>query len=166
MKDIENKSNIKRIGGYLYRIISTKDATGKVVHNMVSPFMVELRPRDILQIIVGATILAVPVGFTEETWVLGSELSFKSVLLLLGISLLFISAFVYFNFYRFYLKRHITEYIKRVIAIYILSAFIVGGLLTVIGKCPWGIDNILAIKRIIIVTFPSSMGATISDTIK
>lgn len=128
--------------------------------------MVELKPRDILQIIVGASILAVPVGFTEETWVLGANLPFINVLAIGFISIIFISAFVYFNFYRFYLKGHISEYIKRVLAVYIFSVLVVGILLTIIGKCPWGVNNILAIKRIIIVTFPSSMSAAVSDSIK
>jgi len=38
--------------------------------------------------------------------------------------------------------------------------------LTLIEKCPWGVDNILALKRMIIVAFPSSMSAAISDTLK
>ena len=43
---------------------------------------------------------------------------------------------------------------------------VVALLLTIIQKCPWGVDNILAIKRVIIVAFPASMSATVSDTIK
>ena len=55
---------------------------------------------------------------------------------------------------------------KRVIATYGISLLAVGLFLTVITKCPWGVDNILAIKRIILVAFPASMAATLSDTIK
>jgi hypothetical protein len=43
---------------------------------------------------------------------------------------------------------------------------VVALILTIIQKCPWGVDNILALKRIAIVAFPASMSATISDTIK
>jgi hypothetical protein len=43
---------------------------------------------------------------------------------------------------------------------------IVGLLLSVIEKCPWGVNNLLAIKRIIITAFPASMAATVSDAIK
>lgn len=157
---------ITRIGGYLHRITRVSDSTGKIIHTVISPFMVEVKPRDILQIIIGATILAIPVGLTEETWLLAKELKIGNVLFLAFLSIFFISLFVYFNFYRFNLKKHITEYIKRITAIYGLSLIVVGLLLTIIEKCPWGTDNILAIKRIIITALPASMAATISDTIK
>jgi uncharacterized membrane protein len=128
--------------------------------------MVELKPRDIMQIIVGASILAIPVGFTEETWNLGARLPLNNVLALAMISLIFISLFVFFNFYRFQLRGYVFEYIKRVGAIYVISLLVVGILLTLIEKCPWGTDNIVALKRMIIVAFPSSMSAAISDTLK
>jgi uncharacterized membrane protein len=165
-KGSNSKYKIKRIGGYLHKITPIADSSGKVVNTIIAPFMVELKPRDILQIIVGATILAIPVGLTEETWILASELKMENVLLLGFISILFIALFVYFNFYRFNLKKHLGEYLKRTTATYLLSLFVVGLLLTIIEKCPWGVDNLLAIKRIIITAFPASMAATISDNMK
>ena len=165
-KNNEPKPIIKRIGGYLHRLTPIVDNTGKTISHTITPFMVEFRPRDLMQVIVGASVLAVPVAFTEETWKLGEELALKNVLLLGGISLLFIAMFVYFNFYRFHLKNHVFEYIKRVIITYFCSFILVGILLTIIQRCPWNTNSILAIKRIIIVAFPASMSAAISDTIK
>lgn len=160
------KVTVERIGGYLHKITSVVDSTGKVVQTAITPFMVELRPRDMLQIIVGAAILAIPVGLTEEAWILGKELPLLNIGILGGITILFLAMFIYFNFYRFNFKGHAWSYIKRVVATYVLSLAVVGILLTVINKCPWGIDNMLAIKRIIIATFPAAMSATISDTLK
>ena len=160
------KHSIKRIGGYLHKVTTVVDNTGKVLNTAISPFMVELRPKDILQIIVGATILAIPVGLTEETWILAQQLKITNVIALGLISIFFIALFVYFNFYRFNIKGYVGQYIKRVVATYGLSLLVVGLLLTIIEKCPWGIDNMLAVKRIIITTFPASMAATISDTMK
>ena len=165
-KNNKPKPIIKRIGGYLHRLTPIVDNTGKIISHTITPFMVEFRPRDLMQVIVGASVLAVPVAFTEETWKLGEELALKNVLLLGGISLLFIAMFVYFNFYRFHLKNHVFEYIKRVIITYFCSFILVGILLTIIQRCPWNTNSILAIKRIIIVVFPVSMSATISDTMK
>jgi len=162
----EGKGSVKRIGGYLHRVIPIADATGKILSYTLKPLMVEFRPRDLLQVIVGASILAVPVAFTEETWMLGSELPLKNVLILSFLSLLFIGLFVYFNFYRYMFREHVLEYIKRVLSIYVFSLLVVGILLTVIERCPWGTDNILAIKRILIVAFPASMSAALSDTLK
>jgi uncharacterized membrane protein len=119
-----------------------------------------------MQVIVGASILAVPVAFTEETWTLGSQLPLRNVVGLSAVSMLFIALFVYFNFYRFNFKGHVFEYCKRVVAIYLVSLIVVGLILTIIRKCPWGSDNLLAIKRILIVAFPASMSAAVSDTLK
>ncbi len=45
-------------------------------------------------------------------------------------------------------------------------AAVVALLLTIIQKCPWGVDNLLAIKRVIIVSFPAAMSGTLSDMIR
>ena len=162
----EKKPNIQRINGYLHRIIPIADATGKVLSYTIKPLMVEFRPRDLMQVIVGASILAVPVAFTEETWNLGADLPLRNVLILSALSVLFLGLYVYFNFYRNMFKTHAFEYVKRVIAIYLFSLIVVGILLTIIERCPWGVDNLVAIKRIMIVAFPASMSAAISDTLK
>lgn len=161
----KSKTTVQRIGGYLHKVVPIIDNTGKVISHAVSPLKVELRRRDVMQIIVGASILSVPVAFTQETWDLGRDLPLGNVFTLAGISILFIALHVYFNFYRRYLKDHVYEYIKRVGAIYLLSFIIVGVLLTLIEKAPWQQDFLLALKRTIIVTFPASMSAAVSDGI-
>lgn len=88
------------------------------------------------------------------------------MLWLAAISLLFIGTFVYFNFYRFHLKGYALEFIKRVSSIYLVAFVVVGILLTIIEKCPWGVDNVLAVKRIVVVAFPASMSAAVSDMLK
>lgn len=158
--------SIKRIGGYLHRLIPISDTTGKVVNYMMKPIMVEFHPRDVMQVIVGASVLAIPVAFTEETWKLGTELPLLNVLVLSGLSILFISLFVYLNFYRYMFKTHEAKFIKRVLAIYVFSLVVVGVLMTIIQRCPWGVDNMVALKRILIVAFPASMGAALSDALK
>ena len=162
----EQKPKIERIGGYLHKVVPIKDGTGKILNFALKPLMIEFHPRDLLQIIVGATILAIPLAFTEETWRLGELLPVKNVTVLALISILFISLFVYFNFYRFNFKGHAFEYLKRVVATYVCALIVVGVVLTVIQKCPWGTDSILALKRIVIVAFPASMSATVSDALK
>ena len=166
---MEEKSRIprvERVGGYLHRVVPILDNAGKVIDHALKPLMVEFRPRDLMQVIVGASILAVPVAFTEETWRLGETLPFRNVLILSAISVLFIALFVYFNFYRFAFKGHALEYAKRVLAIYFFSLIVVGALLTVIQKAPWSVDVLLAVKRTLIVAFPASMSAAISDALK
>lgn len=160
------ETTIKRVGGYLHRVIPIMDGAGKVLNYALTPMMVEFRPRDLMQVIVGASLIAIPVAFTEETWNLGAELPLRNVLVLSGLSIIFISLFVYFNFYRFAFRSHFWEYLKRSISIYVFSLLIVATLLTIIEKCPWGVDNLVAIKRVLIVAFPASMSAAVSDTLK
>jgi len=142
------------------------DGAGRVLDYALKPLMVEFRPRDLMQVIIGAAILAVPVAFTEETWRLGETLPFRNVLILSGVSVLFIALFVYFNFYRFMSRGHAFEYVKRVLAVYFFSLVVVGALLTIIQKAPWTTDVLLAAKRTLIVAFPASMSAAVSDALK
>jgi uncharacterized membrane protein len=87
-------------------MIPILDAAGKVVQYAVSPLKVELRRRDIMQIIVGSSIIAVPLGFTEETWDLGETLPAGNIIALAAVSILLVSIYVYFNFYRHMLREH------------------------------------------------------------
>ncbi|MFW5982146.1 MAG: DUF2391 family protein [Halanaerobiaceae bacterium] len=164
MKDKPFK--VKRIGGYLHKVTTLKDAKGNIVEHIITPLMVELRPRDILQVIIGASILAIPVGMTEETWNLGAELPLFNVLLLTLIGIFFIAFFVYFNFYRDMLKEHKLDYIKRIFMIYTVSLIVVTIFLALIQKLPLFIETEIAIKRLLLITFPCSMSATISDGLK
>ncbi|WP_430816761.1 DUF2391 family protein [Carboxylicivirga sp. RSCT41] len=160
------ESTIKRIGGYLHRVVPIADKSGDIISYALKPLMLEFKPRDIMQVIIGSALLAIPVSLTEEVWNLGELLPDQNVLAISILSLLLISIFVYFNFYKVTLKGYVTHFIKRVIGTYLISLLVVALILTLIQKCPWGFDNILAIKRIILVAFPAAMSGTLSDTIK
>jgi len=165
-RDIKAKSEVVRIAGKLKEIVTIHDEKGNVLHKIISPLMVEFHPKDVLQVVIGASILAVPVGFTEETWNLGKTLPLKNVVGLLLLSLLFISVFVYHNYYKNRLKDHLGEFIKRVCSTYFISFIVVALLLTLIQRTPWNTDWIIAFKRVVIVTFPASMSAAVADVIK
>jgi uncharacterized membrane protein len=157
---------IERIGGYLHKIVPVLDKAGNVVHHVAIPFPAEFKFRDFFQIVVGACILMVPVAFTEEVWMLSQELPLKNIIMIAFMSISIISTFVYYNFYRFTLKEHFGEYLKRVVATYLVSITVVGIFLTLINRCPWHSDVLLALKRIILVALPASMSGTLSDLIK
>ena len=46
----------------------------------IVPMLVEFELRDVIEIIVGACVLAIPVAFTEEVWVLGEQLPLLNVM--------------------------------------------------------------------------------------
>jgi uncharacterized membrane protein len=162
----KTKREIIRVAGKLREIVTVHDEAGNILHKVMSPLMIEFYPRDVFQVIVGASILAIPVGFTEETWRLGETLPFMNVFGLFLISVAFVSLFAYYNYYRGRMKEHSGEFFKRVFSTYLFSFVMVAVLLTLIQRAPWELDWILAIKRIIIVTFPASMSAAVADMIK
>ena len=166
MSKTKTEREVIRVGGKLKEIVTVEDDKGKILHKIISPLMVEFYPRDLMQVIIGSAILAIPVAFTEETWNLGSTLPLFNVLSIMAISLIFISTFVYYNFYRNNIKGHKDEFVKRVLSIYFVSFAVVALLLTIIQRAPWSTNWLLAVKRIILVAFPASMSASISDMIK
>jgi len=166
--------NIESIGSTIKDAASLPFEVGQAIHKEMSEFIqkasaplrTEFRPRDLLQIIVGASILAIPVGFTQETWDLGHTMHTKNVIILGILSIIFIGMFVYYNYYRGKLKKNFGEFTKRVLSTYIFSLLVVAGLLTIIEVAPWHTDMVIAIKRVILTTFPASMSAVVADTIK
>lgn len=136
-------------------------------HGVLLPIVAqEFYIKDILQVIIGATILAIPVGFTEETWHLGAMLPWLNIIGLLALSLFFISAFVYYNYHRHHKTTNWVEFIKRVVATYAFTFLVVALILTLIQRTPWATETALAFKRVIIVSLPSSMSAVVADLLK
>ena len=114
----------------------------------------------------GMAILAIPAAYTEEAWHLSRDLELLNIVGIALVSILFIAMFVYFNFYKSYLEQFRIQYVTRVMSTYLIALFVVAVLLTLVDQCPWGVDNTLAIKRIIVVAFPASMSATVTDALK
>ena len=144
--------------------IKIKNKEG-VIKKIFNPEVIEFYFWDVAQVIVGATILAIPVGFTEEVWRLGMELPLVNVIMFLLISILFISSFVYYAYFNKRIKTHWNYFLRRVFGTYLLSFIVVAILLTLIQKAPWTTDWLLAFKRTVLVTFPASMSAAVADTL-
>lgn len=141
---------------------------GKSIKDIIDSPEPVFRLRDILQVIIGASILAVPVGFTEETWGLGENLPILNTLGLLALSLIFISTFTYYHYHhhKHTQKEHKKTLVKRIVLTYLFSFIVVSIILMLIERAPWLSAFLVALKRVIIVTFPASMSAAVADTIK
>ena len=155
---------VHRVDGQLYESFVIKDDYGKKIQQIDIPLKVELKIQDVLEILVGASILAVPVAFTEEVWNMGNDLGWFNIILLNFVCLIFMGGFMYFKGYRNRLEMYRNEYLKRLFSTFFLSVLIVAILLTIVGKCPWITDPDLALKRILIGSFPASMSATVTDS--
>ncbi|MCB0342298.1 MAG: DUF2391 family protein [Pseudobdellovibrionaceae bacterium] len=160
------KTEVHRINGYLKEVVTFFDSTGKPISNIINPLMVELKPRDVLQLFVGAFLIAAPLCFTEEVWNLSVSLKNMKVYYLALVSFVVTTLFIYFNFYRSRLRGNIINFIKRIIATYVITASSVVLLLFLIDKFPIREAPIITIKRVIIISFPALFGAVLSDYLK
>lgn len=160
------KSEIKRINGYLKEVVTFFDDSGKPIHHTINPLMVELNPRDVMQLFIGSLIIAAPLSFTEEIWKLSETLKTANILALCGLSLVSINLFIYFNFYRHRLAGNVVEFVKRVVATYFITLSSAALILLLIDKLPIEEHPIIAFKRVAIIAFPAVFGATLSDMFK
>ena len=157
---------LERIHGQLHSVHTVLDQTGKEIHRVVKPLMVEMRLRDVAQLVVGACVLAIPVAFTEEVWVLGQHLPNMTVAGFAAISIIFLSLFTYFIFYQDHLRGHERAFLLRVTVAYVATLTVSALILTLLGKCPWLTEPAVAVKRVVLVTFPASFSATVVDSLK
>ena len=160
------KSTVERIHGQLHSVHTILDQKGKEIHRAVKPMMVEMRFGDVAQLVVGACVLAIPVAFTEEVWLLGQRLPAMNVVGIAITSIVFLSFFAYFIFYQDHLGGHAWDFFKRVAAAYVITFTVAAILLTLFDKCPWSTDPATALKRVVLVTFPACFSATVVDSLK
>ncbi len=158
--------SVQRIDGELHTVTAVKDAAGNTVKHNVTRLKVELTLSDVMQILVGAAMLAIPTALTEEVWNMGKEVPWFNVIMMLLIEYIIIGMFIYLESYQQHIKLYRSEFIKRVLATLILSGVIVGLFLALVGKLPLFSDTDVAIKRIIIGMLPASMSATVLDSFK
>ncbi len=140
----------------------------KDIYRIFRPIVQEFTFKDLLQVIIGATILAVPIGFTQETWDLGENLPWKNILGIFILTLSLISMFVYYYYHSHkngFIGKH-QHFFRRIIFTYVFSFLMVSLILTLIDRAPWATNWIIAIKRVIVVTLPSSMSAVVADTFR
>lgn len=154
-----------RIGNVLNDLILIKDDAGNIIHKILKPTMVEFHPRDVMQTIVGATILAIPLSYTQEVWEMGERITNMQAGYIALVSMTFMGLFVYYNYYKNQLREHVFEFFKRIITTYVISMVVAYIILTLIGQTQHP-EIMVAIKRTILVAFPASMSAAITDTIK
>ena len=168
MRKTSTKKEVVYIPGRRPREILTilDTDSGDVLERIVTPLRVLFHLRDVVQIIVGASLLAIPLSFTEEVWNLGETLPVFNIVALAGLAFVFISLFTYYNVYQHHLKNHYYEFVARVIVTYIISALVVALFMTLIDRAPWATDLSLALKRVCVVLLPASMSAVIADMVK
>lgn len=112
---------------------------------------------DASQVLVGAFALAVPISFSEEAWRLGESLPMANLLMLLSLSVIFLSFFAYQSVFQSHIKNRVSIFIFRVVIAYLIAAVVVALVLFCLDKLPLMNEPLVAIKRVIVITMPASM---------
>jgi uncharacterized membrane protein len=132
--------------------------------------MFKFEGKDVAQVFIGALLLSTPFMVTEEVWSLGKELSIASAVALVILSLIGLIVLIYYTRYQAVRitdgRIHKVEFMKRIFGSYFLTLAIVATLLTIIGKAPWFIDYMTALKRTILIGLPASLGGAAADLLK
>lgn len=119
---------------------------------------------DASQVAIGAFALAVPVSFSEEAWKLGETLPLTNLLLVFVLSVVFLSFFAYESVFQANIKYRISVYLIRIVIAYLIAALVVSLVLLALDKLPLLTEPAIALKRLIVITMPASMGAIIADS--
>ncbi|MCG9583683.1 TIGR02587 family membrane protein [Vibrio europaeus] len=119
---------------------------------------------DASQIFVGAFALAVPISFSEEAWRMGETLPFLNLFMLFVLSVVFLTLYTYESVFQHNVSSRKLVFIIRIIVAYFITALVVMLVLFCINKLPLLTEPLVAIKRVIIISMPASMGAIFVDS--
>lgn len=165
---IHIENNIARTPKGLFKIKTVVANGGKVIATF-QPLRLGVETRDMAQIFIGSIILASPFLVTEEVWTLGQEISELKAVLFMILSLFALSVLLFFTRYdRITFEGHlmIRRFTQRLVITYLIAFVTVSLLLTLLGKAPWDVDTQLALKRVILITLPASLGGAAVDLLK
>jgi uncharacterized membrane protein len=119
---------------------------------------------DASQVTIGAFALAVPISFSEEAWNLGETLPLTNLLFVFVLSVFFLAFFAYESVFQGNVKYRIPVFLWRIVIAYSIAAIVVALVLISLNKFPLMTDTLVALKRLIVITMPASMGAIIVDS--
>jgi uncharacterized membrane protein len=119
---------------------------------------------DASQVAIGAFALAVPISFSEEAWQLGETLPVVNLLAIFILSIFFLGLFAFGSVFQGNIKYRVPVFLWRIAIAYIVAALVVSLVLFALNKFPLFTDTAIAIKRLVVITMPASMGAIIVDS--
>jgi uncharacterized membrane protein len=118
---------------------------------------------DVIQVIVGSSALSLPVAFAEESWNLSRTLPMMNIVLLILLSLLFINLYSIHSIFQGNIKHRFSFFLVRTIIDYMITIFVVSLILLALNKLPFLSEPIITFKRVVILSFPASMGGVVVD---
>lgn len=123
-----------------------------------------IKTEDISQIAIGAFALAVPISFSEEAWKMGETLPLFNLLLVFALSVTFLGVYAYYSVFQGRVSKRYDIFILRIFIAYFVSAMVVALVLLALNKFPVIQEPIIALKRLVLIAMPASMGAIVVDS--
>ena len=133
-------------------------------HKFVMSIRKATNSEDIMQVIVGASALSVPVAFSEESWNLSRTLPLQNTVLLILLSLLFINLYSFYGIFQKNIRQRTSIFIYRTFIDYAVTVTVVFIILLALNRMPLLSEPLVAVKRVLILSFPASMGAVVVDS--
>lgn len=166
VNDESLSTGIHRIHGQLHSVQSVVDDTGNVIQRFVTPLMFEFQLRDVIQILIGACVLCIPVALTEEVWNLGASLPIVNTVGVVFVSFVFLGFSGYYIFARGHFRGNEWDFFKRILCAYFITFAVSALMLFLLQKFPLVSDPPTAVTRAVLVTFPGCFSATVVDSLK
>ncbi|MFT7859695.1 MAG: DUF2391 family protein [Sulfurimonas sp.] len=123
-----------------------------------------INSEDISQIAIGAFALAVPISFSEEAWRLGETLPIANLVIVFLLSISFLGIYAYYSVFQGMVSNRLHIFVLRIFIAYFIAALVVALVLLALNKFPCIDEPLIALKRIILITMPASMGAIVVDS--
>lgn len=123
-----------------------------------------LNGEDIAQIVIGASVLAVPIAFSEEAWLSAINLPVPNLILVCVLSLGFLALYAYQSLFQASVKHRFFVFLFRIGFAYLLTTLVVATVLLALDKLPLLSQPVIALKRILLIAMPASMGAIVVDS--
>lgn len=118
---------------------------------------------DIIQVAIGSAALTIPVAFSEESWRLSETLPTLNLIVIILLSLFFINIYSFQGIFQGQVKHRLSHFVLRTIIDYMVTFLVVLIILFALNRMPIFEEPLIAFKRIIILSFPASMGGVIVD---
>ncbi len=119
---------------------------------------------DIIQVAVGASALSVPVAFSEEAWNLGRTLPAANIIFLVALSLLFVNLYSLHNIFQGRITHRVFAFFMRTVIDYGITLLVVVIVLAALDHMPIISEPWVAVRRVVVLSFPASMGAVVVDS--
>lgn len=153
---------VRRIDDRLHVVHDIVDDAGRLVTTVAQPLKVEFRVQDLVQLVMSACVMALPVALTGEVWELGEKLSGGRALLIVTFSIVALLAVIWGLFYGRRVREYSGHFLRRALSAYVLTYLISFLLLRLFDQAP--LDDLrVALTRTVIVAFPASFAATAVD---